>query len=274
VARPPLITLTTDFGLADPYVAAVKGVILSLNPDATLFDVTHAVGAQDVAHGAFLLAMALPHLPPGAIHLAVVDPGVGSERRAIALRTAAGTFVGPDNGVLSPAFGDDVRAAAPESGGSVDLPPGAAAVALTNAEYHRRPVSDTFHARDIFAPAAAHLSLGTPLQDLGEPLTNAFLLPPFAPLSLPDGSLIGHVRHVDTFGNLITDVRADDMPGGEVAIEIRGETIQGVARTYAEAGALCALFGGSGYLEIALPGGSAAAALAADTGEPVTVRPA
>lgn len=272
MAPKPIITLTTDFGLADPYVASVKGVILSLNPEAVLVDVSHAVRPQRIEQGAFLLEAALAYLPPDAIHLAVVDPGVGTGRAALALRTPRGTFVGPDNGVLSPALPEDVRSRAGEAGGRVPLPPDAACVALTNARYHRQPVSDTFHGRDIFAPAAAHLSLGVPLAELGDPVSEVVALPPFRARRLPDGALVGRVVHIDAFGNLITDVRGADLASRRLTVEVAGRRIAGVRRSYAEGEGLTAIVGSSGYLEIALPGAHAAAELGVDLGEPVVVR--
>jgi S-adenosylmethionine hydrolase len=270
--RRPVITLTTDFGLADPYVASMKGVILSLNPQAVIVDVTHAVRRQRIEQGAFLLQASLPYFPPGSIHIAVVDPGVGTRRRAIALRTPGGTFVGPDNGVLSPALPDDVRSRAGEGGGWVHLPEGSSSVALTDPHYHRRPVSDTFHGRDIFAPAAAHLSLDVPLSDLGEPVDEVVLLPPFRARREPDGSQRGRIVHIDVFGNLITDVRGEDLASRRLTVEVSGRTIGGLQRSYAGGEGLTALVGSSGFLEIALTGGSAAAELGLDIGDPVAVR--
>jgi S-adenosylmethionine hydrolase len=272
VPQRPIITLTTDFGLTDPYVASVKGVILSLNPEAIIVDISHAVRPQRVRQGAFLLETVHPYFPPGTIHLAVVDPGVGTERRAIALRTARGSFIGPDNGLLSAALPDDIRSRVGRTGGRVRLPEGGVGVALTNPRYHRQPVSDTFHGRDIFAPAAAHLSMDVPLSDLGDAVDEMFALPPFRAERRPDGSLSGKVIHIDVFGNLITDVRGEDLVSPRATVEIGGRQIGGVERSYAGSQGLTALVGSSGYLEIALAGGSAAAELGADIDEPVAVR--
>ncbi len=268
----PVITLTTDFGLADPYAASMKGVILSFNPHAVIVDVSHAVRPQRIEQGAFLLEASLPYFPPASIHMAVVDPGVGTERRAIALATPSGTFVGPDNGVLSAALPDDVRSRAGEARGRVRLPEGTSGVALTDPRYHRQPVSDTFHGRDIFAPAAAHLSLGVPLSDLGEPVEEVIALPPFRARRQPDGSLRGRIVHIDAFGNLITDVRGDDLASHRLTVEVRDQQIVGLQRTYGGGHDLTALVGSAGFLEIALSGGSAAALLGVDIGEPVVVR--
>ena len=269
---PPIITLATDFGLRDPYVAAMKGAILTINPATRLVDVSHAIRPQAIEEAVFVTAAAWPYFPPGAIHVVVVDPAVGSTRRLLALRTAGATFVGPDNGVLSAALSDDVRAATGDSPGPVGLPAGYRAVSLTNERYFRSPVSTTFHGRDIFGPVAAHLSLGVTLEQLGEPLERIVALPPFRARRQPDGSLRGRVLHIDAFGNLITDVRVDDLPSRSAAIEVGGRTVEGVSATYEPGAELRAVTGSSGYLEIAAPAGSAAAALKAGLGLTVVVR--
>jgi S-adenosylmethionine hydrolase len=197
---------------------------------------------------------------------------VGTARRALALRTPGGVFLGPDNGILSAALPDVTRSRADEAAAPVPLPEEVLGVALSNPRYHRQPVSDTFHGRDIFAPAAAHLSLGVPLSDLGEVVSEVFALPPFRARRQPDGGLSGRVVHIDAFGNLITDVRREDVASQRVTVEIGGRRIEGLQRTYAEKPGVTALAGSSGFLEIALAGGSAAAELAADIGEPVVVR--
>lgn len=268
---PPIITLTTDFGLADPYVAAMKGVILSINPRAVIVDVSHAVRPQAIEQGAYLLAAARPYFPPGTIHVAVVDPGVGTARRAIAIATPDALFVGPDNGLLSPALPDEARKGAAHPASPVPLPPGLRAVSLTQERFHRRPVSATFHGRDIFAPVAAHLSLGTPLEELGPPLDEIVALPPFRARPQPDGSLLGRVLHIDTFGNLITDVRQEQLPPRPL-VEICGRTIGGLSRTFGYEPGLRALIGSGGFLEIAFAQGSAARELGAEVGQPVVVR--
>jgi S-adenosylmethionine hydrolase len=188
---PPIITLTTDFGVQDSYLAAMKGAILAINPAARLVDVSHAIRPQAIQQAVFVLAAAWPYFPSGAIHVVVVDPTVGSRRRALALRTAGSTFVGPDNGVLSAALPDDVRAAAGDSAAPVRLPAGCRAVSLTNERYFRSPVSTPFHGRDVFGPVAAHLSLGVRLEDLGDPMERIVALPPFRARRQPDGSFRG-----------------------------------------------------------------------------------
>jgi len=269
---PPIITLTTDFGLQDPYVAAMKGAILTINSNARLVDVTHAIRPQAVQQAAFVLAAAWPYFPPGAIHVAVVDPAVGSPRRALALRTDTATFVGPDNGVLSAALPDGVRATAGDSPSLVRLPAGYRVVSLTNERYFRSPVSSTFHGRDIFGPAAAHLSLGVALEEFGEPVEQIVALPPFRARRQPDGSLRGRVLHIDAFGNLVTDIRVEDLPSRNAVVEVADRAVQGVSTAYEPGPALRAVTGSSGFLEIAAPGGSAAALLKAELGLTVVVR--
>jgi len=279
VNRSPIITLTTDFGLADPYVAAMKGVILSLNPAATIVDVTHQVRPQQVALAAFLLAQALPYFPLGTIHVVVVDPGVGTARQALALATPEMLLVGPDNGVLSAALPEEARRRAgegPEASETdarrVELPEGYRAVALGRQRYMRQPVSATFHGRDIFAPAAAHLSLGVELEALGPAVRKVRALPPFRARRRPDGVLAGRVLHVDRFGNLITDIRAEDLPTGRVEVYVGGRRIEGLARTYEEEPEIKALVGSADCLEVACRGGSAAYRLGVDVGAAVLVK--
>jgi hypothetical protein len=273
VDRSPIITLTTDFGLDDPYVAAMKGVILSLNPAATIVDITHQVRPQQVAQAAFLLAQALPYFPRGTIHVVVVDPGVGTARQALALATPEMLLVGPDNGALSAGLPEETRRRAlpgPDPR-DVELPEGYRAVALRRGRYMRKPVSATFHGRDIFAPAAAHLSLGVGLEALGPPVTRIQALPPFRARRRPDGALEGRVMHVDRFGNVVTDVRAEDLPEGRVEVSIGGQRIEGPAHTYEEEPELKALVSSAGYLEVACRGGSAAYRLGVDIGAGVLV---
>jgi len=244
----PVITLTTDFGLSDHYVAAIKGSILSVNPLATIVDISHDIRPQDVEQAAFLLACTHRYFPSGSIHVAVVDPGVGTARRALALTTTDCVFVGPDNGVLSAALPDQLRQASPMS-----LPETVRAYSLTENRFYRQRVSPTFHARDIFAPVAAHLSLGVAISDLGPPVPDIIALPPFQAQAAADGSLIGCVIHIDRFGNAITTVHADQLRSG-AKVEIAGRVITALSATYAEAHDLTALIGSCGYLEVAVNG--------------------
>ena len=265
----PTITLTTDFGQADGYVAAVKGVILGLCPQARIVDVSHDIPPQAVRQAAYVLATITPYFSPGTIHLVVVDPDVGSERREIAVQTERAMFVAPDNGVLSLAL---------------------AAEAVRMAVHLHRPdpgtTSATFHGRDVFAPAAAQLACGAGLRTMGDEVAadSLLTLAGLVPEKLADGSWLGQVLHVDRFGNLITTFKLAG-PGGDQAAPGLAPGTRGVIRigrqsgirlrrTYGEArpGELLAYVGSSGYLEIAVRDGSAAARLGIGPGEPVVVQ--
>lgn len=273
-ADPPIITLTTDFGVSEHYVGVMKGVILSINPRAIVVDITHEVQPQRVEEGCFLLEATWPYFPAGSIHVVIVDPGVGTERRALALSTASGFFVGPDNGVLSAALPDSARPRSPRPiARPTQLPAGYKAVTVSNPRFLRDPVSPTFHGRDVFAPAAAYLSLGASLDSFGEKLSSILALPLFKAIRKRDGTLEGRVVHIDQFGNLITSIRGADVAKSDVTVEIAGASIHGVARTYGSGEELVALIGSSGYLEIALPLGNAEQILDADLDMPVSVRP-
>lgn len=269
---PSVITLTTDFGLADSYVSEMKGVIIGLNPQARIVDITHAVQPQHLLQAVFLTQSAWPAFSNGSIHVAVVDPGVGTSRRAIALATPRGCVLGPDNGVLSAALPNEALPSAESGLVEVALPSSCHASTITNLQYLREPVSATFHGRDVFAPAAAHLSLGVSIEELGEPVDSVLAFPPLRARPRTDGTLAGKVIHIDHFGNAITDVQARDLPAGPFKAELSGRRISGLAMTYAGGEGLIALVGGSGYLEIALPNGSAADALQIQIGDSVLIR--
>ncbi|MEW6751068.1 MAG: SAM-dependent chlorinase/fluorinase [Candidatus Latescibacterota bacterium] len=254
-----IITLTTDFGLQDYYLAAMKGVILGIAPAACLVDVTHEVPAQDVRRAAFVLRHAACWFPAGTVHLAVVDPGVGTARLGLAVRAQGQLWVGPDNGLFTflwRAPDLEVRAISP---GELTAP----------------PPSATFHGRDLFAPAAAHLASGVALGRLGPPVARPQTLPQLDPLRAA-GRTEGQVVHVDRFGNLVTNIGIADLPGPPERVRVRpggGREVRGLARTYgdAPAGELLALIGSAGLLEISVGGGSAAALLGAGPGQPVVV---
>jgi S-adenosylmethionine hydrolase len=247
-----LITLTTDFGVGDSYVAQMKGVILTINPAVQIVDITHAIPPQDVARAATVIAEIAGAFPAGTIHVAVIDPGVGSDRALLAAEAAGQRFLAPDNGLLTPLF----RSCPP-----VRLH------RLENDRFWRKPVSATFHGRDVLAPVAAHLSRGTELAELGPAVDVAtrVTLPVTGPQQV-GRTLAGRVESVDTFGNLITNIREPDLPAGDHAgfrISIGSERIVGIHRTYADRPlqAVVALIGSSGRLEIAVNGGNAAAML-------------
>ena len=258
----PVITLTTDFGQADGYVGAMKGVILSICPAAVLVDISHQIHPQAVEQAAYVLSTAAAYFPPGTVHLVVVDPGVGSERRPIAVQTARSTYVSPDNGVISLALTQD---------------PVRQAVHLTKSSYHLSPASATFHGRDIFAPAAAHLACGTALDDMGEtlPVSELVELPIHAPQPQPGGGWRCAILHVDRFGNLITNFRIQSHQRG-LKVSAGGRWIEQLSRTFADVdpGDLLAYAGSNGYLEIAIREGSAADTLSLDAGDPVQIEAA
>ncbi len=261
---PPVIALLTDFGMADGYVGVIKGVILGIAPQARLVDLTHEVPPQDIATGAWVLHIAWRYFPAGAIFLCVVDPGVGSTRRPIALAAGDRRFVGPDNGLFSYVLRD--------------APPDLV-VTLDNARYSLSSPSATFHGRDIFAPAAAHLAAGVPLDQLGSPLAAKRLVR--LTLSTPQWRgdlLVAHVLHVDRFGNLITDLEPAltdaVLADARITVELAGSPIAARARTFADAppDAPALLRDSSGQLAIAVRNASAAALLGATNGTEVLVR--
>lgn len=258
--RPCIISLLTDFGAQDAFVGIMKGVILGINPSVSLVDLSHEVPPQGILAGALLLRNAAPFFPPGTIHVAVVDPGVGSARRALLLETRNAFFIGPDNGLLS-------LAAPAETVTRM--------VHLTNAEYFLSPGSHTFHGRDVFAPVAAHLSLGVAPERFGPLVTDMerLTLPPAARGA---AGLNGSVMYIDRFGNVVTNLTEADLrpfPKESLLVSIGPVRVHGVVATYAavEVGALAALINSWGMLEIAVRNGSAAQQLGAQFGQPVQV---
>ncbi|HJT35232.1 MAG TPA: SAM-dependent chlorinase/fluorinase [Pirellulales bacterium] len=261
MSRPAVITLTTDFGVDSPYVAAMKGVILSINPAANIVDITHSVPPQDVRRGALVLDEATPWFPDGTIHVAVVDPGVGSSRRIVYARFGEQQYIAPDNGLLS-------RLAL--------RGPASRMISLEAPEFWLPRVSATFHGRDIMAPAAARLSLGLPAERLGPPTTD------FVKLVWPEVVILprtikGSVESIDSFGNLVTDIteqKLAEAPRDErVRIACDEHETLGIFRTYSDQppATLMALIGSHGKLELAIVGESAAAMLGIRTGTPVKV---
>lgn len=254
-----LVTLTTDFGTQDGFVGAMKGVILSLAPGTLVVDITHEVPPQSVWDAAFALEAACPYFPDGTVHVAVVDPGVGGERRALIFRTRRYFLVGPDSGVFSLLLERD---------------PPVRAVSIENRKLMLPKVSATFHGRDVFAPTAAHLVRGVPLERFGPEVDD------WVCLSLPSPGrkgdiVVGRVVHVDRFGNLMTNVRREHLPFPPEEVEVR---VGGVgmriypAYAFVARGAPLALFGSTGRLEVAVREGSAREALGAGEGEEVYIR--
>jgi S-adenosylmethionine hydrolase len=272
----PIITLTTDFGTRDGYAGTVKGVILGICRAARIVDITHEVPPQDIAHAAFVLGTVVPYFPQDAIHLAVVDPGVGTARRGLVLATPLGTFVAPDNGLLTYVV-DKLAGEQPERRQEKPFaplmspaPPGCRAYVLDRPEFWLPSVSTTFHARDVFGPVAAHLADGVAPEPLGSP-TNELVC-----LALPRpkrrGRVIeGEVIYVDAFGNLVTSIPAAWLGGRAATVELCGQTIRGLSGTYGAGDGLVALIGSHDYLEIAWRDSNAAARLGAMRGTPLRV---
>ncbi len=267
LAHPPrivsqLLTLTTDFGTHDAYVAAMKGVILSLSPALRLIDVTHEISPQDVMEAAFVLREAIQYFPSETVHLVVVDPGVGTDRRAVALRHHGHWFVGPDNGL----FALLLETTTPE-----------ALVVLDRPAFWRTPApSDTFHGRDIFAPVAAHLALGRRLDEVGSPRESLKPLHWALPIADEQG-VQGWVVHIDRFGNCITNLPRETLEDKRRGRALKGyvgtSVIGGLQATYGAVagGEPLLLFGSSGFLEVAVNGGNASALLDIRKGTPVNV---
>ena len=257
---PPPIAMMTDFGLSDGYVGAMKGVILDILPWVQVVDVTHEIAPQNVRQAAFVLQMVAPFFPKATVFLVVVDPGVGTRRRAIAVFTDRGVFVGPDNGVFSWIFQHrkvyEIRE-------------------LANPSYMRAQVSATFHGRDIFAPFAAHIAAGVPASSIGPVIHDPVSIDLPEPQAHADGHIVGEVIHIDAFGNLITNIREEHLAEGKSwRFEIAGESIDDFCRAYgfAQEGQLVALIGSLGYLEIAVRNGHAARRLNGRLGMPVIAK--
>ena len=264
----PVVALLTDFGSQDHYVGAMKGAILTVCPEASLVDLTHEIEAHDVTAGALALASAFRDFPPATVFVAVVDPGVGSPRRALALEAGGYRFVGPDNGILSLVMAEAEGAQAVHR--------------IANASLLRPAVSATFHARDVFGPVAAHLARGLPIAEVGPRIDDPVRVAQPALREVGPGEWEATVVHVDRFGNLITNLFGRDLDRILAAVErdfrdvvvvVEGEILP-LARTYADVpeGEGCALLGSSGRLEVAVHRGSAARMLGAAGGSPVRVR--
>lgn len=262
--------MTTDFGFCDAYVAEMKAAILSINPDARLVDICHTIEPQNISQAAFVLHTAYRVFPERTIHIVVVDPGVGSQRRAILLRTSFADFIAPDNGVLSYVIQEVVKK--PITGNTVKLRPEITAISLTKPEFWRQRVSPTFHGRDIFAPVAAYLSLGKPPEAFGKKIGTLTTLPLLHPQKLQN-RITGHIIHIDNFGNLITNIGEHDLPKKKdgITVAVGGKKIYGLSRTYHYGADLLSVIGSHGYLEISLKNGSASRFLGVGTGDQVRI---
>ncbi len=250
---PPIITLTTDFGIRDGFPAAMRGVILSINPEARVVDLSHDIAPGDIAHGAYILATVPQYFPADSVHVGVVDPGVGTSRRILAVRADERRYIAPDNGLL---------------GYVLQRHPDAEVRLLDNPELWLEHRSSTFHGRDIMAPTAAHLSKGISFSDVGQ-VANSWEPAPFPP-ALNKGDVVeGHVIHIDRFGNLVTNI-SGEMRGTIIIWEHRLDTR---VTTFSEgsSGVPVVLIGSSGWLEIAVNGGSAAEIMQVGVGASVSL---
>ena len=259
--RTPIITLTTDFGYADPFVGIMKGAILCITPNVQIVDLNHGIPPQDIRAAALSLAASVDYFPQGTIHVAVVDPGVGSERRPILIHSAGQYFVGPDNGVFSFALKDKQSLLI---------------VHLSNEAYFLQPKSQTFHGRDIFAPVAAHLAGGVPVTEFGAPSKDWLCL--FWPAVERAGEfIVGEVLYIDCFGNLFTNIQERDLTGvakEKIRVHLNDEVkIQGLAQNYAagDKKTYIALVNSWGLVEIASYNDSAASRSEARIGDKVRV---
>jgi S-adenosylmethionine hydrolase len=257
-----ILTLTTDFGIRDAYVGAMKGVVLSLSPATTLVDISHEVTAQDVMEGAYVIASAYPYFPRGTVHLVVIDPGVGSDRRGIVVETRDHWFVAPDNGVLSSIL---------DEGTACRI------VSIENTDWFRDRVSATFHGRDIFAPVAAALLNGKDVGECGPSVEDPVKLHLWS-AKISQGTVEGRVVHVDQFGNCVTQIKREDMKRAGLSsgcrVTVGNHNLDGIGVAYSEVseGSAIGLFGGRDTLEIAINGGNAAERLGIARGDKVSVR--
>ncbi len=260
-----LLTLTTDFGTRDAYVASMKGVVLSLAPTLQLIDISHQIAPQDIMEAAFVLKDAFPFYPRGTVHLAVIDPGVGTERPPVALEKDGHYFVGPDNG-LFPLILNTCEGMEPDH-----------AVVLDNPAFWRTPTpSPTFHGRDVFAPVAAHLAMGTPLSEFGTSVSHLKQLRWALPIADTQG-IQGWIVHIDRFGNCITNIAHSlytrHAKGRTHKSYVGSAIVQGLHPTYATVshGEPLVLFGSNGYLEVAVNNGNAATLLSIRKGDPINI---
>jgi len=256
----PLITLTTDFGLQDHYVGVIKAAILGICPKVRLVDISHEIPPQDITAGAWVVRNAALYFPPGTIHLVTVDPGVGTERKPVALKIQDQIFVGPDNGLFS-LIGEEYEYQA---------------FHLTNELYWRKNRSNTFDGRDIFAPVAAHLANGVPMEEMGVPLEKLVTYRWAAPISDPDG-IQGWVVHIDRFGNLVTniseEISTETARDQAIRIYVGNTILDEIDETFASVteGEPVAYIGSSGNLEIAINKGNAQVMLGVEKGAQVSI---
>ena len=272
----PIITFTTDFGTRDAYVAAMKGVILSVCPNATLVDVSHEIERHNIAEAAYTLASASMYFPDYSIHVAVVDPGVGSSRRPVALQTPRGVYVCPDNGALTHVLNESgariPEAETRKASAMVQIPDDCRAYELDKPEFWLPNITRTFHGRDVFAPVAANIANGVPISKLGSRVETLARLPIASHSYSDGGAATGSVIHIDTYGNLVTNIPASAVPE-DSEVRVAGRSIAGLSESYSESvGELLAIIGSRSTLEIAFGEGDARRVLEASVGDQVVVQ--
>lgn len=256
-----VITLLTDFGNQDAFVGTMKGVILGIYADAQIVDLSHEISPQRIEEGAFVLSAAYPFFPEGTVHVAVVDPGVGGDRRALIVETDRYWFVGPDNGVFAYVYANEKNVRV---------------ISVNQARFMLPRISQTFHGRDIFAPVAAHLALGQPVSDFGPPIID-FSTGSITEPVVSMNRILGHVLHIDRYGNIITDIGENvfskSTRGKCYQIKLSSLVLGHLSTSYdaVEAGAVLAILNSNGLLEIAVNGGSAAELLNLAPGDRVDV---
>ncbi len=257
-----IITLTTDFGLKDPFVGIMKGVILSIHDEVNIIDISHGINSHDIFEGAIIIKEVHPFFPPDTIHVVVVDPGVGGSRRPLLVHACGQYFIGPDNGILSPIIASDSSSKIIE---------------ITEKKYFLPEIGGTFHGRDIFAPVAAWLSRGTSLEEFGK------IIKDYKTLSIPEckkkgNTISGEVIYIDKFGNLFTNIEEKHLQGLDIkkipVIQIKNYTIKGISKFYEEikTGQIGVLINSFGFLEVFVSSGNAAKVLHAKKGDQVTVK--
>lgn len=257
-----IVTLTTDFGTEDGNVGVMKGVILGIMPGARIVDISHQIGPQNIRQAAFVLARQIFYFPPETVHVVVVDPGVGTERRPIAARVGSQLMVGPDNGVFTPLY---LRAE--QEGWPLEV------VDLNRPQYWRDEISHVFHGRDIFSPVGAHLAKGGSLSDVGNRIEDTVRIPMTAP-QWQDNSLTGEIAYIDHFGNMFVNIKSDHLEGKDVLnVQVGKTQINGMVNAFGEKdpGTIIALYSSTDELLIAQVNGSAAASTGAKVGDRVTV---
>lgn len=273
-----VITLTTDFGINDGYIASLKGVILDINPSATVIDICNTIKPQNILQASYIINGVFSYFPEKSIHLVIIDPDVGSKRKAIILSVLSHYFIAPDNGVMSFILNRFIKSSKyNKSTGEFaitrkKIPDNTEATAITNSLYWNKKISPVFHGRDIFAPVAAYLSSGLPASSFGASVHYLNTYNNLQPYKNSSGEIIGKIIHIDNFGNIITNIEARHLSRTHISVLVGGIVIHGINKYYAEKDDFIALLGSSDYLEVSLRNGNASAKLGVTIGDMAVVR--